>query len=1062
MATFGGDDVLLILKDHDSDSGNTPPNASLWTVETFTVWGKSASFSVGDFVEHGEIFWICTTANTSSNSNLPENNSSFWNEVDKWANSVDYTIGDNIIYSEIVYTCNSAHTSIYGPDENGDIDISNKFIIIEHLETTPQSLRLVFNGKGGRFMTGAPIIEKFDRIYYEYTDSLDRVVSDVFHVRSIKRKRGLFRGKRYEILCPHQSENLWKRTISIPGRKISGNTALEKIVTQLNADKSDDDPTVELPSTFDVTTKTGSRLETNTANDYIFESVKLDTALTKIKDIEQQPIEGGGSFEAMYIRFVSKYDHSTHTDLNTVQVSAFEQGYTENNSDFTNVPKVTLLWDTINSGNRPTVLNLDTNEDPPKATNIIALGHKKSGTYPVEFMKFSGAKDVFNAATLWTSGLDYVEGTLVTQNELTYEARIDHTSSASNDPDTDTTITWIQRTFTKPTAWATGNLYNKDVVIRNNDVAYKSLVSHTSTTNDEPPNETNWIRVSYAPTVDYSPLTKDRAQDWINFMAGAQYADIDDGSTAVVDQNCIIHDDKHPRNPVRVFGTSPDDIPTSHLVDGNIPNRYKMLVVNAEYVSDPPTATDSGTGDFAGNDPDGVTFAGNIAEYRDDDEDGTGTWYVFKETGNDEEILDWDENDSWTKNPCTGSNAYIDNDSVCVLGTRSSGSWIRGSYRIISLFGFDRTQFINNRDFDCVHKVAYDSSNSRVKVFNTQISADDTDSTSAVSITFEPPANASLYDHRYFAGFNIWSLTSLTTNSVPYSGTLTVGDKIKLSIFDLYNMFKTHEGLQEWFGPQSEDYYPINAWNFFEKLTVTNNTTGTFDLTGDYSMMMWFADQRHNVVTITYGHSRNNVTLTQDNALGKMEPYFGVPGLSVIFAAPEPEIIDVFQPREWQFGGIVTKDSYDDQGRYKGKDSRFNGQSAITLVIDAFRMIKPLICTNVDEPTDKPTRNIETTRQNYGGIRSYAQLKNLVLGLAKLFAFERKEIIHETKGKNDLQYGDPVYTKDTEAFSESDDSLSNTILVVVDKIITTHSKPQGRGPGGSTRKVHLVTRFFPD
>jgi len=215
-----------------------------------------------------------------------------------------------------------------------------------------------------------------------------------------------------ELLCPHQSENEWKKTISFPGRKFSGNQALETIVEQLNANRGTNDPTVELPATFDGITKTGSRLDPNTSNDYIFESVKLGKAFDKIRDIEQQPVEGGGSFEAMYIRFVSKYDHSTHTDLDTVQVQAFEQGFTQNGPNFNKTPKITLLYNTIESGIRPTVQDLDSNDDPPKATNIIALGHKKSGTYPVEFQKFSGAKDVFNSAKLWSAGLNYKKGTL--------------------------------------------------------------------------------------------------------------------------------------------------------------------------------------------------------------------------------------------------------------------------------------------------------------------------------------------------------------------------------------------------------------------------------------------------------------------------------------------------------------------------------------------------------------------------------------------------------------------------------------------------------------------------
>ncbi len=275
-------------------------------------------------------------------------------------------------------------------------------------------------------------------------------------------------------------------------------------------------------------------------------------------------------------------------------------------------------------------------------------------------------------------------------------------------------------------------------------------------------------------------------------------------------------------------------------------------------------------------------------------------------------------------------------------------------------------------------------------------------------------------------------------------------------------MFKTHEKKEEWFGPQVEDYMPIQAFDYSEKLIVTvDSIFGTFDLTGDFTMEMWFADARHNVVTIEYNHSRNDVTLNQDNSLAKMEPYAAVPGISVNFASPEPEFFDVFQEREWMFGGILTKDSYDDQGRYKAKNSRFNAKTSIQLIIDAWRMTKPLVSTNVDEPNVKPDRNIETVRQKFDGIISYGQLKTLTLGLEKLFNFERKEVTHDTPASYDIQFGDPVYSKDTLSFSEEDNGTdSNTILAVADKIVYSFSKPVN-GPGGIRRKVYLVTRLFP-
>jgi len=77
-----------------------------------------------------------------------------------------------------------------------------------------------------------------------------------------------------------------------------------------------------------------------------------------------------------------------------------------------------------------------------------------------------------------------------------------------------------------------------------------------------------------------------------------------------------------------------------------------------------------------------------------------------------------------------------------------------------------------------------------------------------------------------------------------------------------------------------------------------------------------------------------------------------------------------------------------------------------------------------------------------------------------LIGFERKAINHDRKASNNLQFGDPVYSHDPLSFPENDDLLDNTILAVVNNIITMHSKPIN-GPGGSTQKIGLITRLFP-
>lgn len=1058
MARFSDGDVVLILKDHQQITpANIPPNFIIWDPQTFTDWGKGNSYSVNDIVNNGGLYYFCKSSHTSNNSNIPPNDT-FWEPINKWASGVTYLAGERIIFSDMAYVCINQHVSEFGADENGDVDISEKWVVIEHSEKVPQSIKVTLNAKDGRFMTKGEIIKKFDRIYYQYTDNLGKVTKDVFHVRTIKRKRGQGKGKTLVLSCPHQSENLWKKTISFPGRKNSGDQALRTIVRQLNSNQADKDPQVELPTIFNITTKVGSRLSTASANDYIFESKKLKQTFDEIRDIEQQPAEGGGRLQAMYIRFVSKYDHATHTDLDTVQIQAFEQGFTQNGSEFNNTPKVTLLWDTLQSGNRPNVLDLDTNETPPKATNIIAIGQEKSGSYPVEHQKFTAAREVFNTAKTWLNPITYSKGNLVVGSDgLTYESITD---GNTNNPPPDI-LNWIQRIFEKPPEWNGVTNYIIHSVIRYNDIAYKNLVNGNS--NHEPPDDEFWTRVYWAPTVDYSPLTKDVAQNWVNSMAGAKYADQLDNRTAVFDKNCIIKDVFHPRDPVRILGTDPDDIPASHKVDGRIPNGYKMLVVLKSMAGN--TATDVGRREFAGNDPQGVQFRGNIAEYRDPNENGTGTWFVFLQNHTDSEILDIDEAECWVSKPCPG----LLNTSTNVCSGSRYNTWRRGAYKLpANITGLATGTLVTFQDdaiFECLHPVASDAGVGGVEVVNTGIQVDDISGTSAVSVKSRliDPSLVDYYDPGYFVGLNFWSLTPLTSNNIPkfLNPAPVTGEKIKLSIFDFYNMFKTHGNKEEWFGPQSEDYYPIQSFAFFEKFIFSLNLLGTNLPIGDYKLEMWFADQRHNVMTIEFPHFRNAVTLEQDNDINKMKPYFGVPGVSVVFNAKEPEVIDVFQPREWQFGGIETKDSFDKQGRYQGFSSRFKGMDFLQLIVDSFRMKKPLVATNVDEPNAKPERNIETARKTYDGIYFYSQLKNLVLGLAKLFAFEKKEIVHKRKAKNDLQFGDPVFTKDTQAFSEEDNGVnSNTILAVVNGIVTTHSKPKN-GPGGSEQTLDLITRFFP-
>ena len=942
-------------------------------------------------------------------------------------------------------------------DHGADVDISKKWVTFEYENGFPQSLTITLNSKRGRFLTVAPIIKKWDRIFLRITDVDGNTEEDVFHVRTIKKKQLSGKGLAVTLICPHQSSNLWKRTVSFTRTniKLSNKEALNDAVAILNANKGTDDPTVEIPATFDVVTKEGNFFDPDTANLQTFESLKYEAVVDQLKDKELQPIEGGGSFEPMYVRFRSKYDHATGNFLDTVFLQAFPQGF-HDNGGFNSTPTITLTQTTVESGVRPTVLGLTSNEEPEIGTNIIAVGDKIAGTYLPDFSMYKGAQDVFNNAKDWVTATSYRIGHLVNSVGNRYESNTDHTSSGGNEPPSSD---WTLRTFVKPSDWVTSTSYSLHDLVVHSRVAYKATQAHTSSSGNEPPTSTHWVRVNFVPSVDYSPMTKNRAQYWINAIAGSIHAATNNQRAMVIDGNCIIKNELHPRLPVDFVFTDPINIPTELKVDGNVPHAFFMLAV------DSTDGTEGGTGPFAGNDVNGIPFAGNVIKFHDEDEDGVGIWKVFAITGNDYEVLDWYEGLSWTKFPCDIAGQGVDGTGACKVilggapGTRNT-IWKKGSYGLSEIpFGGSFGVWIDNKQFECCHSVKFDSGNGRIDFSTEKLLDDDIDGNSAVFAKFTPSISG-VDAFPYFAGMNFHSRHPRTANAIPFTSVVT-GEKIKLSVFDLLNMFKTHTGGTTWFGPEVEDYYPIQGWGWEQKFTALSTLFGTFDTVGEYKMGMWLCDERMNVVTIEYTHPRNAETLSMEAALGNRKPYFGVPGFSLFFSAKEPEIIDIFEPHEWLMGGIFTRDSFDDQGRYLGVRSRFNVNNELKISWDAWKMIKPLVVTNLDDTNGLPSRNIETDREKHPAIVSYSQLKNLVLGLEKFKTFEKRTFNIPTKARMDIKWGDPVYYTNTEAVSETTDTKINTLKTVANMITYSGSKVKGRGPAGLLRKVELVTRVWP-
>jgi hypothetical protein len=341
---------------------------------------------------------------------------------------------------------------------------------------------------------------------------------------------------------------------------------------------------------------------------------------------------------------------------------------------------------------------------------------------------------------------------------------------------------------------------------------------------------------------------------------------------------------------------------------------------------------------------------------------------------------------------------------------------------------------------------------------------DDVDGDSGVFVKSEPTLIPGGKDQNpFYLGFNFHALNPLTSqNDSKFPGRFTsAGSLIAHPTFDFNNMFRDHFGVSSWFGPQSEDFLPIQKFAMWlQFLLVRSDLLALVNLTeGDFEIGIWLCDRRDNIRVINMTQPRKDDIFPQEGSLPG-DPYFGVPGASTLFSPQRPETVDAFDPREFLVGGIYTRDSFDSDGRYLGVKSRFQTAIQLEFRLDGWRFIKPIIATNADVLLDKPDRNIGIQLVKKQSIVSYAQLKNLALGLDKIYNFERRQFDETTGGRCDIQFGDPVYYTDSEEINDTTDSLPNTVKGVCTKNVISLSKAKN-GPGGFTAKIELVTRIWP-
>lgn len=900
-------------------------------------------------------------------------------------------------------------------DGFGDVDISKKANVVEYEDAAPLSCKITLNAKQGRFLTRGPIIKTWDRIFVRITTRNGKTKESVFHVKTIKKQRLKGKGLQLILFCPHQSSNRLSVRVSLPNVRTSGFEALNDCINQVNnsINKGSSDPEIIIQSPFEKVPKLGNRLDVTLTNNYPQEFVPLQKAIDNILEKEGNVISGGGAFQFHYFRFVSLYNHTTHLNLDDIGIQVFEQGFKSiGGGPFENIPTVTLSKPTLESGDRGQVETLDSNEESELGTNLIVVCEKGSGAIPKEYSIFQGEKDAFNLVREWQNNVEYKLGQRVTFKGAKFNALQAHLSATLNDPQNGLGVFW-----TGPEA--------------------------------------------FVPSVDYSPQTKDKAQYWINSLAGAKHADTLSGDKiCMIDFNCVIDDPKHNRIFVdTVENDSVKVILKTDLMKNGLPyDTFKVLVTNPGILVPGDEGTTTGLGgDFVGNDINGVPFSQNIAELQIID--GVAQYVVIRVTETDDEIVDWEDCKAWTFDRCSGILTTGSPKDNCTLGTRN-GIWKKGAYQFSNGFlgsGIGAS-FNDNALFDCFHPVKRNPSG-QVEVGNEGINSDDTSQTSAVFINFSPDDGV----FSAIAGFNFDMLFPKTNNGIPF-GVVNIGEQMDNPVFDLNNMHKNTKGVESWFGEDVIDFFPIQGWKFWEQLQdLLPLGILNFINPGNYNMKFWLVDRFFNKITIDYIHGANNVTVPQDAPLGKRKTQVSVQGVSGLVQTKQPENNVVFDIRNVIKGGILTADSFDPQNKFISaqliNNNRFFNSEKIHLSIDAWRMTKPLVATNIRD-SSKPIRNIMPQLLKEERIVSHNQAQDFIDSKELIFNFQASNFTVDRPARNDLEFGDPVFLNDVEAINETTNGLPNTILAVVDREIITTSKPV-KGPGGVTSKVYLKTRLFP-
>ena len=717
------------------------------------------------------------------------------------------------------------------------------------------------------------------------------------------------------------------------------------------------------------------------------------------------------------------------SNVNAIEVALFSAGGRTNNlDDDASLPTIVQSLE-VNVG------STDVGIAAATATQVAAWGSQTHGSLPTGHSKYASGVDQFIFRPQWDENIEYKEG-----------SRVKYIDNKHYESNTDITGT---PPFTNPAV--SGDWDQIDM-------------------SDE-----------FGDDIQYSQWTDDKVKEWANCGADpnnvSQVSEVITSTGATIfDINIVVLDNT---SEAKFFRTWVDFIATSDATLLIAANNWAYSGQTNQF---PPgrrcLVNGTGTGEFSGNDSNGIPFSNNIVEW-------SGTEWIVKYRPAD-----------------TGTD--LDNMQVVVIDESAIYQFDEGSAIWNTVSG--------DLAVDCLHQYStissaesYDPKPAETDSTNhPDVTKDgnpfDTNIFSAIKFKYEIGQN---YQDRITAGSStplgdffkkgawaVWRVPFspnnhgspfVTIGNIFGTDTPSVGeDTLSPSFLDTQNMTWTSRGTRGFNQTESEDLGQLQE--LVTNIMITNDTISGTKLDGITTVRVWMIDRYDN--TVFYDVEIPFVGVFYPVKIpfssfkiyrGRKPRFFDLSGnnIATLILPQELEIINRFAFREIQIVGWQIQDFYDEFGRYApdiaGDALDFNidntslakifgGTLAIT--IDDYHFTKPLLAIARQPST---TRNLEATFRKRPHIITFDQLLNDAQTELEKEQFQLKQYQIETAGSElfALKFGDGFFFENDQLVNDEDDSTNPGVkkIKLVAKHIQYNLTAPGTGEGGFSRTLTAVKRF---